>query len=127
MSRRAAGPINDSSNARKKARVSLSIAGSSCTVAPPLSSPALVPVSSNFATPRLESSVDTEVIEASSDFTPEIVATQIQQLSQLLQQQQQQQQQQQRDSEAEVDHTKKECSNTTVITLLVAEANLTWT
>ncbi|KAG1514752.1 hypothetical protein G6F47_002836 [Rhizopus delemar] len=111
MSRRAAGPINDSSNARKKARVSLSIAGSSCTVAPPLSSPALVPVSSNFATPRLESSVDTEVIEASSDFTPEIVATQIQQLSQLLQQQQQQQQQQQRDSEAEVDHTKKECSS----------------
>ncbi|KAG1032791.1 hypothetical protein G6F43_013691 [Rhizopus delemar] len=126
----------------------MSIAGSSSTVVPasvpasviPVSAPASVsapapapasasvPVAgfSSFTTPRLESSVGAEAIRAASGFAPDIMAAQIQQLTQLLQQQQQQQQQ--RASESEVDQAKKVCSqNTTVITLLVAEANLTWT
>ncbi|KAG1482501.1 hypothetical protein G6F46_013056 [Rhizopus delemar] len=135
MSRRVATPISVPSNAPKRARISMSIAGSSSTVVPvPAPVSALAPASasvpvagfSSFTTPRLESSFGAEAIRASSGFAPEIMAAQIQQLTQLLQQQQQQQQQ--RASEAEVDQAKKECSqNTTVITLLVAEANLTWT
>ncbi|KAG1486989.1 hypothetical protein G6F53_013846 [Rhizopus delemar] len=109
MSRRVATPISVPSNAPKRARISMSIAGSSSTVVPASAS---VPVAgfSSFATPRLESSVGAEAIRASSGFAPDIMAAQIQQLTQLLQQQQQQQQQQQRASEAEVDQAKKECS-----------------
>ncbi|KAG1442828.1 hypothetical protein G6F46_013688 [Rhizopus delemar] len=117
MSRRVATPISVPSNAPKRARVSMSIAGSSSTVVPvpaPASAsapaPASVPVAgfSSFTTPRLESSVGAEAIRAASGFAPDIMAAQIQQLTQLLQQQQQQQQQ--RASEAEVDQAKKECS-----------------
>lgn len=105
MSRRVATPISVPSNAPKRARISMSIAGSSSTVVP-----ASVPVAgfSSFTTPRLESSVGAEAIRAASGFAPDIMAAQIQQLTQLLQQQQQQQQQ--RASEAEVDQAKKECS-----------------
>lgn len=107
MSRRVATPISVPSNAPKRARISMSIAGSSSTVVPASAS---VPVAgfSSFTTPRLESSVGAEAIRAASGFAPDIMAAQIQQLTQLLQQQQQQQQQ--RASEAEVDQAKKECS-----------------
>ncbi|KAG1608279.1 hypothetical protein G6F44_013722 [Rhizopus delemar] len=136
MSRRVATPISVPSNAPKRARVSMSIAGSSSTVVPasvpasvvpvpapasasaPVSASALAPAPasasvpvagfSSFTTPRLESSVGAEAIRAASGFAPDIMAAQIQQLTQLLQQQQQQQQQ--RASEAEVDQAKKECS-----------------
>ena len=138
MSRRVATPISVPSNAPKRARISMSIAGSSSTVVPasapasvvpvpapaPTSASAPVPASalapapasasvpvagfSSFTTPRLESSVGAEAIRAASGFAPDIMAAQIQQLTQLLQQQQQQQQQ--RASEAEVDQAKKECS-----------------
>ncbi|KAG0918167.1 hypothetical protein G6F32_016431 [Rhizopus arrhizus] len=99
----------------------MSIAGSSSTVVPasapasvvpvpapasalapaPAPASASVPVAgfSSFTTPRLESSVGAEAIRAASGFAPNIMAAQIQQLTQLLQQQQQQQQQ--RASEAE--------------------------
>ncbi|EIE76488.1 hypothetical protein RO3G_01192 [Rhizopus delemar RA 99-880] len=118
MSRRVATPISVPSNAPKRARISMSIAGSSSTVVPvPAPVSALAPASasvpvagfSSFTTPRLESSFGAEAIRASSGFAPEIMAAQIQQLTQLLQQQQQQQQQ--RASEAEVDQAKKECSS----------------
>ncbi|KAG1488598.1 hypothetical protein G6F53_013554 [Rhizopus delemar] len=130
MSRRVATPISVPSNAPKRARISMSIAGSSSTVVPAsapasvvpvpapasVSAPAPAPTSasvpvagfSSFTTPRLESSVGAEAIRAASGFAPDIMAAQIQQLTQLLQQQQQQQQQ--RASEAEVDQAKKECS-----------------
>ncbi|EIE79954.1 hypothetical protein RO3G_04659 [Rhizopus delemar RA 99-880] len=77
----------------------------------PAPASASVPVAgfSSFTTPRLESSVGAEAIRAASGFAPDIMAAQIQQLTQLLQQQQQQQQQ--RASEAEIDQAKKECSS----------------
>jgi hypothetical protein len=106
-------PINVPSNAPKRARISMSIAGSSSTVVPvsaAASAPVPVASFSSFTAPRLESPVGTEAIGAASGVAPEIIAAQIQQLQQLLQQQQQQQEQQQRASEADVDTAKKECS-----------------
>ncbi|KAG1124442.1 hypothetical protein G6F38_013903 [Rhizopus arrhizus] len=70
MSRRAATPINVPSNAPKRARISVSIAGSSSTVVPvsapaPAPAPTLAPAPvfasvpvagfSSFTAPRLES------------------------------------------------------------------------
>ena len=123
MSRRAATPIDIPSNAPKRARIALSIAGSSSTVVPSLSSapapapttaaapsfalfPAPVAGFSSFQTPRLESSVGTEAIGAASGLTLEAMAAQVQHLSQMLQRQQQKEQA----SEADVEKAKKECS-----------------
>ncbi|KAG0880440.1 hypothetical protein G6F34_013807 [Rhizopus arrhizus] len=71
----------------------MSIAGSSSTVVPvsaaaaPAPAPAPVASFSSFTAPRLESPVGTEAIRAASGLAPEIMAAQIQQLQQLLQQQ----------------------------------------
>ncbi|EIE91426.1 hypothetical protein RO3G_16137 [Rhizopus delemar RA 99-880] len=120
MSRRVATPINVPSNAPKRARVSMGIAGSSSTVVPSPSSslssapaPAPAPVSASasasvpFPVPvsapvlvyapvaSFGSHTGAEAIGAASGLTPEMMAAQMQFFAQMWQQQQLQQQQQQ--------------------------------
>ncbi|KAG1504121.1 hypothetical protein G6F46_005904 [Rhizopus delemar] len=136
MSRRVAAPTNVPSNAPKRARVSRSIAGSSSTAVPssslssaPAPAPFPVPVSTPVPVSAPVASfgghTGAEAIGAASGFTPEMMAAQMQFLSQMWQQQQQQQLQlqlqyhptqqsqqgQQYIAVAEINKIKKQCSD----------------
>jgi hypothetical protein len=103
MPRRTATSASISSNAPKRARVSLNTAGSSSTVAPSYSSsPTAAASFDSFESSYLQDSAESPAVSLASDTTLEAILVQMQQqeqkieqLTQLLQQQQQEQQQQQ--------------------------------